>query len=90
MDDKTSITLTRGELKGVIEEAVDNALTKMGIDTHDPIEMQRDFKHLRDWRIAVNSARSKGFLTILGLLTAGLAAAFWVGFKTLVQGDPGP
>jgi len=85
MDDNTPIQLTRGELKAVIEEAVDNSLTKMGIDTHDPIEMQRDFQHLRDWRIAVKSAQSKGFLTIIGLLTAGIVAALWLGFKAMVQ-----
>jgi len=85
MDDNTQIQLTRGELKGLMEEAVDNALTKMGIDVGDPIEMQRDFQHLRDWRLAVAAARTKGFLGIIGLLTAGIAAALWVGFKTLVQ-----
>lgn len=85
MDDNTQVTLSRGELKGLMEEAVNNAITKMGIDTTDPIEMQRDFQHLRDWRIAVNSAKTKGFLTILGILTAGVAAAVWVGFKALVQ-----
>ncbi len=85
MDDNTQISLTRGELKDLMEEAVDNALTKMGIDVTDPIEMQRDFQHLRDWRVAVNSARTKGFLTIVGLLAAGVAAAVWIGFKTLVQ-----
>lgn len=90
MDDNTLISLTRGELKGIMEEAVDNALTKMGIDVTDPIEMQRDFQHLRDWRIAVNSARSKGFLTVIGILTAGVVAAFWVGFKIMLGQDPSP
>lgn len=90
MDDNTQVSLTRAELKGIMEEAVNNALTKMGIDVEDPIEMQRDFQHLRDWRIAVAAARTKGFLGIIGLLTAGLVAAFWVGFKTLITGDLTP
>jgi len=85
MDDNTQIQLSRGELKGLMEEAVNNALTKMGIDVSDPIEMQRDFQHLRDWRVTVKSAQSKGFLTIMGLLTAGLVAAVWIGFKAMVQ-----
>lgn len=85
MDDNTQIQLSRGELKGIMEEAVDNALTKMGIDVGDPIEMQRDFQHLRDWRVAVAAARTKSFLGVVALLTAGIAAALWVGFKTLVQ-----
>jgi len=85
MDDNTQIQLSRGELKGLMEEAVNNALTKMGIDIADPLEMQRDFQHLRDWRVAVAAARTKGFLGIVGILTAGLLAAIWVGIKTLVQ-----
>jgi len=85
MDDNTQIQLSRGELKDLMEEAVNNALTKMGIDIADPLEMQRDFQHLRDWRVAVTAARTKGFLGIVGILTTGLLAAIWVGIKTLVQ-----
>jgi hypothetical protein len=84
MDDNTTIQLSRGEMKSLMEEAVNNAFTKMGMDVSDPIEMQRDFQHLRDWRIAVKSAQSKGFLTIIGLLTAGVVAALWIGFKAVV------
>jgi len=87
MDDKTPIELSRGELKQLLAEAVHDAFTKMGMDIEDPIEMQRDFQHLRDWRLAVKSAQSKGFLTIIGLLAAGIVAALWVGFKAAVTGS---
>lgn len=86
MDDQEPIQLSRGELKALLAEAVHDAFTKMGMDVSDPIEMQRDFQHLRDWRIAVKSAQSKGFLTIVGLLSAGVIAALWVGFKSVITG----
>lgn len=85
MDDKVKITLTRGEMKELIEEAVEDAFTKMGLDTSQPLEMQRDFQHLRDWRLATNSLRDKGMLTILVTLITGGAAALWLGIRTLLQ-----
>ena len=84
MDDNTLIQLNRGELKSLLEEAVNNAFTKMGMDVGHPIEMQRDFQHLRDWRLAVVAVRTKGFLTIVGLLAAGLVAAVWIGVKAII------
>lgn len=81
MDDQDPIQLTRGELKALLQEAVTGALVKLGMDIEDPLEMQRDFQHLRDWRIAVGQARSKGFLTVVGILTAGVLAALWVGLR---------
>ena len=85
MNDQDPIQLTRGELKDLLQEAVTDALVKLGMDIEDPIEMQRDFQHLRDWRVAVGQARSKGFLTIVGLLTAGIFAGLWIAFKAAVQ-----
>jgi len=40
VDDNTQIQLSRGELKALMEEAVNNALTKMGMSIADPFEMQ--------------------------------------------------
>lgn len=87
MDNQQSIELTRQELKDVIREAVDEAFTKMGIDTTNPIEMQADFKHLREWRLSMVAMRTKGMLAIMTIVVSGAAAALWVGFKaTLTQG----
>tara|TARA_R110000787_G_scaffold72823_5_gene162411 strand:+ start:3054 stop:3317 length:264 start_codon:yes stop_codon:yes gene_type:complete len=86
MDENTPIELTRGELKELLQEAVQDAFTKMGMDVLDPLEMQRDFQHLRDWRLAVASVQSKSMLTLVGLLIAGFVAALWIGFKAAVHG----
>ena len=39
--------LTQEDLKKLIAEAVRETLMQMGADPSDPIEMQRDFQHLR-------------------------------------------
>ena len=67
-----------------MSEAVEDALVKVGMDLNDPLEMQRDMQHLREWRIAVGTIKSKGMLSIVALLVSGLVAAIWIGFKTLV------
>ncbi len=79
------ITLTRKELKSIIEEAVDEAFTRMGINTEEPIEMQRDFQHLRDWRKATGEIRKRGILTAVAIVVSGAIAAFWLGFKALTN-----
>jgi len=85
MTDQDPIQLSRGELKALLQQAVTDAMVKLGMDIEDPLEMQRDFQHLRDWRLAVKSAQSKGFLTVIGLLTAGFFAAMWIGIKAAMQ-----
>jgi len=83
--DSQPITLSKDELKELMEEAVHDAFTKMGIDASDPLEMQRDFSHLREWRKSVDTVRSKSLLTVVGIFIAGAAAALWIGFKAAVQ-----
>jgi len=83
-DDNRAIHLTRGELRTLMQEAVQDAFLKIGVDSDDPIEMQKDFQHLREWRMAVATFRTRGVLTMLALLISGCAAALWIGFKTMV------
>lgn len=48
-------------------------------------EFQADMMHLRRWRKALDGVQSKGMLTLVGLITAGLAAAIWIGFQKMVK-----
>lgn len=85
MPEVTRIEMTKEELKALMSEAVREAFTKMGIDADDPLEMQRDFQHLREWRVAVADVRSKGTLTLFGIFISGAIGALWLGFKALVN-----
>lgn len=85
MPEDTRIEMTKEELKALMTEAVREAFTKMGIDADDPLEMQRDFQHLREWRVAVADVRSKSTLALLGILISGALGALWLGFKALIN-----
>jgi hypothetical protein len=48
-------------------------------------EFRKDIEHTRKWRKAIESVEAKGTLTIIGLLTAGVAAALWVGLQDILK-----
>ncbi|AAT69463.1 gp04 [Alphaproteobacteria phage PhiJL001] len=85
MSDDRVIHLTEAQLKEIMEEAVNEALIKIGVDPSDPIEVQKDMQHLRDWRQSVESVQKRGLMVIVSTLTAGLLAALWIGFKELTK-----
>lgn len=76
--------LTPEEARALIREAVREAFLMLGVKVDDPIEVQKDFQHLREWRTTTDSIKSKGMLTIVGIAVSGLVAAFWLGFKELI------
>lgn len=85
MDNKI-YQLTESELEEVIEKSVKRAFVSMGIDVDNPVEVQRDMQHLRDWRMLTDAIRTKGIMTIVGIIVAGACAALWVGVKMAVKG----
>lgn len=76
--------MTELEIKRIVRETVEETLTSLGVDHDDPIEMQKDFQHLRDWRQSVDAVRSKGIMTAFGVLIAGIIGALWVGIKDIM------
>jgi hypothetical protein len=46
-------------------------------------EFRKDLEHTRRWRLAMEAAQSKGFLTIVGLIVTGTATAFFVGLQAI-------
>jgi hypothetical protein len=54
-------------------------------------EIQKDFIHLRQWRLRMEKVRTKGLLTAVGIVTAGIVAAVWTGLTaSLTGGHPPP
>ncbi|MCP4897729.1 MAG: hypothetical protein GY906_12215 [bacterium] len=80
--------LTKDEVDVVVTATVKKTLIAMGIDACDPIEMQRDFQMLRDWRKASTSVRAKILMTAIGLLTAGALGALLIGVKSVIFSKP--
>lgn len=87
------IILTKDELhditKQAASEAVEETLTKLGIDHSEPFEMQRDFQFVRDWRNASESAKAKAIVVAVGVLFSGVLGALWVGLKTIFTAKGG-
>ena len=47
-------------------------------------EFRKDLEHARRWRLAMEAAQSKGFLTVVGLIVTGTATAFVVGLQAIL------
>lgn len=69
------ITMSRDELREIIQSTVTDTLVKIGVDPANPIEMQRDFQHLREWRESTEAVKRKSILTVIGVIASGIIAA---------------
>lgn len=74
----------REELREVIRETVSETLVRVGLQSGDPIALQKDFSFLRQWRMATESVRNKGMLTLVGMLVTGVCAAIWIGARAIL------
>jgi hypothetical protein len=81
MTDDNVIHLTESQLRQLMAETVEATLLKMGVDTKNPMEMQRDFKHLREWRTTVATVRRGGILAFVSVLVSGALGLIWIGIK---------
>lgn len=73
--------MTHEEISKIVEQTVDKTLERLGIDTSDPIAMQRDFSHVRAWRESTEAIKRKGFLTIVGIVITGICGAVWLAVR---------
>lgn len=79
------VTLTPDEVSHMVAEAVRQTLIQMGIDTSNPIAMQRDFQHLRQWRESGEDLKRKGTVALLGIFLSGLVTLFLLGLRGWFQ-----
>jgi len=61
------------EIEKVIDKTVHATLTKIGFDLSDPIELQADMHFLRSARTLTSTAGIRAIMTLVGLITIGLA-----------------
>jgi len=62
----------------VAKRIVNQLMTTLGVDASNPLEMQKDFQHLRAWRTSMESVRSKSILTIVSTAVLGIATLVWM------------
>lgn len=75
---------TKADLADIVQKTVKQTLLQLGVDAQDPIEMQRDFQHLRQWRRAGEDLRNKGMLVLIGIFITGLVSLILVGIREWV------
>jgi len=73
--------IVKTAMQPVIAETVKQTLIQLGIDNSDPLEMQRDFQHLRDWRRSVEDLKRKSLLTMIGIVVTGAVGLLLVGLR---------
>lgn len=85
-----TITLTHEQLQTLVRETVQQTVNetfiRLGVQADNPIEMQKDFQHLRDWRQTTDSMKSKALLAAVGLVVSGGMAAVWIGITKSIPG----
>jgi len=78
------MALVQTTAKTVAKETVHETLLQLGADVDHPLDMQDDFRTLREWRRSMESIRTKAVTVTVGVLVAGLLAALWMGFKSYI------
>lgn len=77
-------TLIKEVIEGTVEESVQQTLTTLGFNLDDPIEIQKDMAHLREWREGTDAVKRKGLLVVVGTLVAATLSLIWIGFKSVL------
>lgn len=62
-------------------KAIDGFFLRLGVDTSDPIEMQKDFAHLRAWRESVELVKKRGMIAATTVIVTGGLAMLWAGIS---------
>jgi hypothetical protein len=69
------IRITESELRAIISSTVLDTLTKLGIDSAQPLETQKDMAHLRRHRESVEAVKKNAWIKGVGfLIVVGLGA----------------
>lgn len=77
--------MTEEEIQRIAKEAAKQAvretLITLAVDVDDPLETQKDFQMLRDWRRSAETVKKQSLVTAVGILTAGILGAIWLFIK---------
>lgn len=69
--------MTDDEVKKIVAQTVEETLLRMGMDAGNPMEAQKDFQHLRNWRQSTDAIKRQSMLAAIGVVTAGILALIW-------------
>jgi hypothetical protein len=61
-------------------KTIDKLFTRLGVDIDEPLEMQKDFAHLRKWRHSVEMVQSTSLKVVVTTFITGILALLYMIF----------
>jgi len=81
--------ITKHELDSIVEDAVERGVKKtlllLGVDTSNPIEVQKDFAYIRNVRIGSSSTRVAVMGGFIASGVAGLGTLLYFGIQFFIN-----
>lgn len=84
-----TITLTETQVRTIIKQSVHETLLSFGINPKEPVQLQKDFSFLREWRVTTDTVKKRGLFTMIGILVAGGLTLLWMGIKSILPAKGG-
>lgn len=69
------------EVRRIVSEAVQETLTRIGIEADNPLEAQKDQAFVRNLRTSTETVKRQGIIAAVGIITAGFLGAIWMSLK---------
>ena len=76
--------MTENEVKEIVSKTVDETLAKMGLNSEEIYEAQKDFMYLREQRNLHEKISLRVRFIIIGFIISGAIALLVLGFKTAI------
>lgn len=76
---------TEADIRKIVADTVKETLTKLGVDTENPLEYQKDQAFVRSWRNSSEAVKRQGIITAIGIITTGLVGLVWMALKGNAQ-----
>ena len=73
--------MEKDEVKELVVATVHETLVGLGADPKHPIEMQKDFQAMRQFRQTSEAIKRKGIVTLIGTLVVSILALIGFGLK---------
>lgn len=77
--------LTEAAIHAIVAASVAQTMTRLGIDTAQPFELQADMRWVRQHRETESTWIQRVAFVAIGVLTTGILIALWDGIKSLVH-----
>jgi|TARA_R100000700_G_C3175987_1_gene150897 hypothetical protein len=76
--------MTENEVKEIVSKTVDETLAKMGLNSEEIYEAQKDFMYLREQRKLHEKISLRVRFIIIGFIISGAIALLVLGVKTAI------